>query len=693
VSTLTRRGARANLPARLPGIQAERVDDPNVRQAIEALREWVEVRLGARGDKFERAVTFRDLAEPLKRIEALEGAPATGTTTSTSSDADLAALKNRVSTLEATIIQWQGYGSRITLLEQRLTAVLAAIEALDLLTLDEVRAALNVFRANQSVQPVGLRTNGAVLNLDVSESNNFSIEVDEDVFVAVPAGLTDGMTLNLILQMDEAGGHAVEFDAMFDFAQLPVSVPNSPQDITWVDCYYDAASGKLLCELRPYYSAITRAVATFTGTGSFAGFMPYATIATPGGTSSFVAAATSLGTTVVTAVATFEGTSDGRLRGKKGNIGQGVYLETRTGAGELSGLGAFSASGVLTVTTAATLAGTATLGATGGAQGAAAASFAGTSTVAGSGGGVLSGAASLSGTGALAAVGGTVAPPSEHRYWRLNGFQVSGSRLDLSEVQFLAGGVNQVAAFTYSSSIAPAFGTLSAMFDGGDSSVGSRCYWNETDAEGAGFYIQVDFGAERTVSGVKLGGHDTSSRYPTGITLQYSDDGSSWTTQGSASSLTWPGNGVLSSEIVMGTASKHRYWRLTNWTGLSGFLEISEIQWVNSGLKHTTVFTAQSVAGANSHGSDPSFLKDGSLTTWLGWGDTTAEDPAFWIKVDLREAAAVDAIKLGASNVSANHPTQVTLQYSDNDTTWATAGSATGLTFPGNNTLSGSITF
>ena len=75
-TNLTRRGASANLPARLPALPASTAPDPQRRAFEEMVREWLEVRLGARGDRWERAVTFRDL-DPIingldRRITALE---------------------------------------------------------------------------------------------------------------------------------------------------------------------------------------------------------------------------------------------------------------------------------------------------------------------------------------------------------------------------------------------------------------------------------------------------------------------------------------------------------------------------------------------------------------------------------------------------------------------------------------------
>lgn len=60
---------------RLPALQALRLQDPQAQKAIEALREHVEVRLGNRGDPYEKAVTLREfeqrLAETFAKIGAL----------------------------------------------------------------------------------------------------------------------------------------------------------------------------------------------------------------------------------------------------------------------------------------------------------------------------------------------------------------------------------------------------------------------------------------------------------------------------------------------------------------------------------------------------------------------------------------------------------------------------------------------
>lgn len=51
--------------ASTPGLAASRAEDPDVRRQLDALREFVEVKLGTRGDPQQRAVTVRDLEQAL----------------------------------------------------------------------------------------------------------------------------------------------------------------------------------------------------------------------------------------------------------------------------------------------------------------------------------------------------------------------------------------------------------------------------------------------------------------------------------------------------------------------------------------------------------------------------------------------------------------------------------------------------
>lgn len=71
IPRLAAKGANAKAPAKLPALQASRAADADVRKSIENIREWIEVRLGSRGDPYEKAVTLRELEQALAPLRAL----------------------------------------------------------------------------------------------------------------------------------------------------------------------------------------------------------------------------------------------------------------------------------------------------------------------------------------------------------------------------------------------------------------------------------------------------------------------------------------------------------------------------------------------------------------------------------------------------------------------------------------------
>ena len=272
-----------------------------------------------------------------------------------------------------------------------------------------------------------------------------------------------------------------------------------------------------------------------------------------------------------------------------------------------------------------------------------------------------------------------------HRYWRINDMLVDGSVLELSEWRLMSASLD-ITQIAYSSSSAPGFGALANLFG----STNTQVYWSAAVAEDGAFYIQIDFKAPRAIDGVKLAGVDTSNRYPTQFTLAYSDDGSSFTDQATVTGLTYPGNGVLSSTYDLdggGTPTAHRYWRLKGFQVDGSFLELARIQMFIGAVLQLNVISA-----SNSPTS-PTNLVDNNLSNSNSWSAATVETSGFWIKYDFAAPVTVDAIKLGGFDNSTRYPTQVRLQYSDDDSAWTTLGSASGLSYPGNNTLSAAITF
>ncbi len=122
---------------------------------------------------------------------------------------------------------------------------------------------------------------------------------------------------------------------------------------------------------------------------------------------------------------------------------------------------------------------------------------------------------------------------SAHRYWRWTGFAWSGDRVEISELRVVNGSTPIAADMTSSSP--PSYYGLYYLTDG---SFGSGCtWWSPT-----GLWIVADLGSAQEVTGMQVGAGGDPGGYPTDITLQWSDDNSSWTTFGTWSGLTYPGN-------------------------------------------------------------------------------------------------------------------------------------------------------
>lgn len=141
-----------------------------------------------------------------------------------------------------------------------------------------------------------------------------------------------------------------------------------------------------------------------------------------------------------------------------------------------------------------------------------------------------------------------------------------------------------------------------------------------------------------------------------------------------------------------GGAVSARYWQITGIAVIdAGFFEVSEIQL----LTGTTVVSEGKTYSSQvpPDGFTIGSLFDGNTTTRCYWTATHAEDPAFYIRVDLGTAMAVDGVKQGGYDTADRYMTDFTLQYSNDASSWTTLGSKTGLAYPGNNTLSSTYTF
>ncbi len=130
---------------------------------------------------------------------------------------------------------------------------------------------------------------------------------------------------------------------------------------------------------------------------------------------------------------------------------------------------------------------------------------------------------------------------SAHRFWRINTIQLGASLLEISEIELSLAdnsSLNSLATITFSS------GNAAPLHD---NNVNSNYWWEASVVTAPGFYMQWDFGATpQAVSKVRQAGFDNATRYIQGFSLQYSDDGINWTTQGAQSGLIYPGNHTYS---------------------------------------------------------------------------------------------------------------------------------------------------
>lgn len=263
--SLTKRGPNANAPAKLPGIQAERVLDPNTRQAIMALREWVEVRLGARGDRYEKAVTLRELQSVIDSVDVLERSVATLSPTSSSSSTDLSTVKNDVTATKTAISDIQAQLRRLRTDIATLSVKVIQLESASLayLRADE----FNIYTRHQYVSPITLEydTDGKV-NLDAELSDRFVVEMTQNISITEPTNLQDGMELRLVVRQDDIGGHTASFSSVWDFGDAVVpSIGTSAGAVTFIRAYYVEFSNRLLCQVVNGGSLYTRAIGASSG--------------------------------------------------------------------------------------------------------------------------------------------------------------------------------------------------------------------------------------------------------------------------------------------------------------------------------------------------------------------------------------------------------------------------------------------
>jgi len=139
-----------------------------------------------------------------------------------------------------------------------------------------------------------------------------------------------------------------------------------------------------------------------------------------------------------------------------------------------------------------------------------------------------------------------------------------------------------------------------------------------------------------------------------------------------------------------GGGGSHRYWRLRDFTGATGFFETSEIELLEGGVVRSggVVPTASTAPSGNSIDK----ATDGNLVSnQMYWTAGVAD--TLTLEFDLGVERAIDAARISRYDTAGRLATACTLDHSDDGSSWTEVGVGA-VSEPGTNyTLSSDITF
>lgn len=277
------------------------------------------------------------------------------------------------------------------------------------------------------------------------------------------------------------------------------------------------------------------------------------------------------------------------------------------------------------------------------------------------------------------ASGGSSAP---HLYWRvLAADNWGGSGIVIREVEFLDSGGSVIPA-TGGTAIAS---DDSVGFEASKAFDGTSTAWY-ADAASTDQWIGYHYPSAKSVGKVRItndGGYDNAlGRSPKNCSLQYSDDGSSWST-----AFTFVHHSLfdcINTYPENLAAGYHHMWRLfcqdnNGWATLIVVGEV-ELRATAGGADQTTAISAdagdssnRALASSEAVGNDAwrAWGDDGAVSCWAGTSTTNE-----YIGIMLSTAIKVEEIAVTSGNTShgdTRAPNQMHLDYSDDGgATWVT---------------------
>jgi hypothetical protein len=282
---------------------------------------------------------------------------------------------------------------------------------------------------------------------------------------------------------------------------------------------------------------------------------------------------------------------------------------------------------------------------------------------------------------------------SAHRYWRIKATTTNGTEPNIvavAEVEMYTSATGADVC-TGGTALSDSNGYGTAASGAFNNTYGDTSLWicNNT---GTAAYIGYDFGSGNDKDIVQVGIWPRPSTWyyqaPQGFDIQYSDDGSSWTTSYSITGVSWD-KGVKwfnsGGETYPWTGTgNQRFWRLRSTTTQGGgtFSVVELEMYAGSGCKGSNLCTGGSPYMKNMIEGELAKAFDGTRTEGSQNYFASAEQ-ASWVGYLLPSAASVTSIAIAARNTFyAQSPKDFVVEYWNGSsfTTAMTLSSITGWT-------------
>jgi hypothetical protein len=277
-----------------------------------------------------------------------------------------------------------------------------------------------------------------------------------------------------------------------------------------------------------------------------------------------------------------------------------------------------------------------------------------------------------------------------HRYWRINITAIAGGSLvELCEVQMATQqfGKNVCSGGTvlFSTQFDSSTHAAANAFD--QNIWGDVDFW--TSSGNVPQYIGYDLGLGNSADVQEINIWPTAStanRNPTAFDVQWSDDGSTWTTYWSRSGISWTTSPNTFQRFTNTTRTysgspygTHAYWRMTSLANAANnIVTVAEMQYRATPGGSNEASGGTPSASTTFSGDPASSAFDANASTFWASGTSTPEN---WLQYQFASAVSVAEVTLQAESASPNRaPTVFAISFSDDGTTWTTAWEVTSVT-------------